>query len=94
MPKCTFSSLLVLAAIDLINSWFIKSFQKSVDVFEWFVVPFIVVAGLTTGMLESVGMGIAASTLIFVHSFHQAGVVKFLANGLTGECVPTSFRSV
>mmetsp|Transcript_13080 Transcript_13080/g.27490 ORF Transcript_13080/g.27490 Transcript_13080/m.27490 type:complete len:1323 (+) Transcript_13080:168-4136(+) len=83
VPKCTFSSLLVLAAIDLVHSWFMKSFQKSVDVFEWFVVPFIVVAGLTTGMLESVGMGIAASTLIFVHSFHQAGVVKFLANGLT-----------
>ena len=71
------------------HSWFIKSFNKSAHVYEWFVVPFIVVASLTTGMLQSVGLGIAMSTLIFVESFHKAGVVKFLANGLTGEFWPS-----
>mmetsp|Transcript_16617 Transcript_16617/g.35906 ORF Transcript_16617/g.35906 Transcript_16617/m.35906 type:complete len:1197 (-) Transcript_16617:138-3728(-) len=81
VPKCTFSSLLVLAAIDLIDSWFIKSYQKSAT--EWVVVPFIVITSLAYGMLQSVGLGLAVSTLIFVASFYRAGVVKFIANGLT-----------
>lgn len=81
VPKCTFSSLLVLAAIDLIHSWFIKSYQKSA--MEWIAVPFIVVSSLAYGMLQSVGLGLGCSTMIFVASFYRAGVVKFLANGLT-----------
>ncbi|KAL7532451.1 hypothetical protein ACHAXR_004636, partial [Thalassiosira sp. AJA248-18] len=81
VPKCTFSSLLVLAAIDLIDSWFIKSYQKSAT--EWVVVPIIVIVSLTSGMLQSVGVGLGASTLVFVASFYRAGVVKFIANGLT-----------
>mmetsp|Transcript_9447 Transcript_9447/g.20438 ORF Transcript_9447/g.20438 Transcript_9447/m.20438 type:complete len:596 (+) Transcript_9447:1310-3097(+) len=81
VPKCTFSSLLVLAAIDLIYSWFVLSFKKSAT--EWVVVPFIVVTSLSFGMLQSVGLGLAASTLVFVASFYRAGVVKFIANGLT-----------
>ena len=81
IPKCTFSSLLVFAAIDLMHSWFIKSYQKSAT--EWVVVPLIVATSLRFGMLGSVGVGLAASTLIFVASFYRAGVVKYIANGLT-----------
>ena len=81
IPKCTFSSLLVLAACDLIDGWFIKSYKKSQH--EWIVVPIIVTTSLTSGMLQSVGLGLAASTLVFVASFYRAGVVKYIANGLT-----------
>jgi len=81
VPKCTFSSLLVFAALDLLNTWFIKSYQKSAT--EWLAVPFIVVISLTFGMLQSVALGLVCSTLIFVGSFQRAGVVKFIANGLT-----------
>lgn len=65
----------------MIDSWFIKSYHKSAN--EWIVVPFIVATSLTSGMLQSIGLGLGASTLIFVASFHRAGVVKFIANGLT-----------
>ena len=81
VPKCTFSSLLVLASIDLIHSWFIKSYEKSA--MEWIAVPLIVITSLAYGMLQSVALGLGASTLIFVASFQRAGVVKFIANGLT-----------
>jgi len=81
VPKCTFSSLLVFAALDLLNTWFVKSYQKSAT--EWLAVPFIVVISLTFGMLQSVALGLVCSTLIFVGSFQRAGVVKFIANGLT-----------
>ncbi len=49
------------------------------------MVPFIVMTSLYFGMLQSVGLGLGASTLIFVASFYRAGVVKikFIANGLT-----------
>ena len=81
IPKCTFSSILVLAAFDMIVDWFINSYKKSA--MEWAVVPLIVVTSLMWGMLQSIAMGLGASTLIFVASFYRAGVVKFIANGLT-----------
>ena len=81
VPKCTFSSLLVMAAIDLITNWFIKSFRKTGS--EWFVIPFIVLSGQMFGVLQSVALGVGISTLMFVSAFYQAGTVKFIANGLT-----------
>jgi len=81
VPKCTFSSLLVMASIDLMNNWFIKSFQKIGS--EWFVIPFIVLSGQMFGVLQSVALGVGISTLVFVSSFYKAGTVKFIANGLT-----------
>jgi MFS superfamily sulfate permease-like transporter len=81
VPKCTFSSLLVMASIDLLTNWFIKSFQKTGS--EWFVIPFIVLASQIFGVLQSVALGVGISTLVFVSSFYQAGTVKYIANGLT-----------
>jgi hypothetical protein len=81
VPKCTFSSLLVMAALDLTNTWFIRSYRKSPE--EWPVVPLIVGTSIVYGSLPSVGIGLCASTLIFVASFQRAGVVKFVASGLT-----------
>lgn len=80
VPKCTFSSLLVMASIDLMNNWFRKSFQKIGS--EWFVIPFIVLSGQMFGVLQSVALGVGISTLVFVSSFYKAGTVKFIANGL------------
>lgn len=80
VPKCTFSSLLVMAAIDLLYSNFIKSHQKIRS--EWFVIPVIVLAGQAFGVLQSVALGVAISTLMFVAAFYRAGTVKFIANGL------------
>ena len=74
-------SLLVMATFDLVHTWFVKSYQKLAT--EWVVFPFIVVAPLTWGMLHSVPLCIGVSTLIFVDSFYHAGVVKFVASGLT-----------
>ncbi|KAL7550719.1 hypothetical protein ACHAWF_013954 [Thalassiosira exigua] len=59
----------------------IKSYQKSAT--EWIAVPVIVVTSLMWGMMQSVALGLGASTLIFVASFFRAGVVKFIANALT-----------
>jgi MFS superfamily sulfate permease-like transporter len=70
-----------MAALDLTNTWFVKSYRKSPE--EWFVVPLIVGTSMVYGSLPSVGIGLCASTLIFVASFQQAGVVKFVASGLT-----------
>jgi len=81
VPKCTFSSLLVMASIDLLTNWFIKSFRKTGS--EWFVIPFIVLSGQMFGVLQSVALGVGISTMIFVSSFYRAGTVKFIANGLT-----------
>jgi len=81
VPKCAFSSLLVMAAIDLLYTNLIKSYQKTGS--EWFVVPIIVLSGQAFGTLPSVAFGVAASTLMFVSSFYKAGTVKFIANGLT-----------
>jgi CRP-like cAMP-binding protein len=39
IPKPAFSSMLVLAFIDMINTWFYKSYFKTKDKFEWMVVP-------------------------------------------------------
>lgn len=81
VPKCTFSSLLVMAALDLTHTWFVRSYAKSPK--EWAVIPLIVGTSLAYGSLPSIGIGLCASTLIFIASFQQAGVVKFVATGLT-----------
>jgi Sulfate permease family len=39
IPKPAFSSMLVLAFIDMINTWFYKSYFKTKDKMEWMVVP-------------------------------------------------------
>ena len=39
IPKPAFSSMLVLCFIDMINTWFYKSFFKTKDKLEWMVVP-------------------------------------------------------
>eukprot|EP00978_Attheya_sp_CCMP212_P022531 scaffold67303_cov47-Attheya_sp.AAC.1 len=81
IPKPAFSSLLVLASLDIIITWFFKSFSKTKQKGEWMVVPIIVVAAFAVGMLMSVALGIACSTFIFVGAFYRTGVVKFVANG-------------
>ncbi|KAL3904187.1 MAG: hypothetical protein SGILL_010164, partial [Bacillariaceae sp.] len=39
IPKPAFSAMLVLAFIDMINTWFYKSWFKTKDKMEWIVVP-------------------------------------------------------
>lgn len=77
------SSLLVMAAIDLINTWFIRSYNKTTQIYEWMVIPFIVILSLLSGMLQALGIGVCISTFIFVAQFYRSGVVKFVATGLT-----------
>lgn len=72
LPK---SSLLVMAAIDLVNTWFIKSYRKITSIYEWAVIPSIVVLSLLSGMLQALGMGVCISTFIFVAQFYRS---KFL----------------
>ena len=74
---------MVLSFLDMINTWCFKSYQKTKDKTEWLVVPVIVVFAFTFGMLQSVFLGIALSTFIFVAAFFRTGVVKFMATGLT-----------
>jgi hypothetical protein len=81
IPKPAFSSLLVLAFIDMIYTWFYKSYFKIKDKSEWLVVPGIVVCAFVLDLLSAVFFGIAFSTFIFVGSFFRSGVVKYVANG-------------
>lgn len=83
IPKPAFSSVLILAFIDIMDGWFVKSFQKTKSKVEWLVNPFIVATAFAVGLLSSVFLGIAVSTFFFVASFYQSGVVKFAANAAT-----------
>jgi MFS superfamily sulfate permease-like transporter len=83
IPKTVFSSLLLLAFIDMISSWFIKSFLTTKEKIEWLVVPLIIVLAFTLNLLQAVFLGIAMSTFLFVASFNRSGVVKYVASGLT-----------
>ena len=78
-----FSSLLSLAFIDIILTWFIKSYFKTKEKMEWLVVPLIVVFAFGIGLLQAVFFGIAVSTFLFVGAFFRSGVVKFAASGLS-----------
>jgi len=83
IPKVTFSSLLVVASMNMIEDWFFKSYSKIKEKGEWAVIPVIVVIAFVLGVLPSVFLGIAISTFIFVAAFQRSGVLKFIANGLT-----------
>lgn len=83
IPKAAFASLLVKAAIDMLDVWFVQSFAKTKEKAEWAVVPLIIVLSFVLGMLQAFAAGVALSTFIFVASFYRSGVVKFIANGLT-----------
>lgn len=82
IPKPAFSSLLVLAFIDMTSTWFIGSYFKTKEKMEWLVVPLIVVLAFVIGLLGAVFLGIAMSTFLFVAAFFRSGVVKYVANGL------------
>lgn len=83
IPKAAFSSLIVLACLDIMITWFFKSYQKTLDKLEWLVVPVIIISAFVVGLLSAVFIGIAASTLLFVAAFFRSGVVKFMASGVT-----------
>jgi ABC-type transporter Mla MlaB component len=83
IPKPAFSSLLVLAVIDMFDVWFIKAYYKTREKEEWLVVPAIVILSFLVGLLGAVFLGIAMSTFLFVASFFRTGVVKYIANGIT-----------
>lgn len=83
IPKTSFSCLIVVSCLDMIMTWFIESYTKTMEKAEWLVVPIIVVCSFVFGLLNSVFVGIAISTFIFVAAFFRSGVVKYLANGLS-----------
>jgi len=83
IPKLVFSSLLVNTFLDLIILFFIRSFLKAKQKWEFLVVPLIIILTQVIGMLLSIAVGVAFSTIIFVASFYRTGVVKFIGNGLT-----------
>jgi hypothetical protein len=82
IPKPAFSSLLILSFIDMMYTWFYKSYFKTKDKVEWLVVPLIVIAAFALDLLTAVFLGIAISTFIFVAAFFRSGVVKYVANGI------------
>lgn len=65
--------MLVLAFIDMIYTWFYKSYFKTKDKSEWLVVPAIVFCAFVFDLLSAVFLGIAFSTFIFVGSFFRSG---------------------
>lgn len=73
IPKPAFSSMLVVSCIDMIYTWFYKSYFKTNDKFEWMVVPAIVLCAFVFDLLTAVFLGIAFSTFIFVGSFNRSG---------------------
>jgi hypothetical protein len=83
LPKLTFSSLLFVSSFEMIEAWFIASYKKTVVKSEWAVTPVIVVCTFLVGSLQSVALGLALSTFIFVGTLNKHGVVKFIATGLS-----------
>jgi hypothetical protein len=53
----------------MLSNWCVNSYFKTEQKLEWFVVPLIVVLAFAFGLLQSVFLGIAISTFIFVASF-------------------------
>lgn len=53
----------------MLSNWCVKSYFKTEQKLEWFVVPLIVVLAFAVGLLQSVFIGIAISTFIFVATF-------------------------
>lgn len=93
IPKPAFSSMLVLSSIDMIWSWFYRSYFRTKDKLEWMVVPSIVVVAFALDLLSAVFIGIAFSTFIFVAAFFRSGVVKYVATGQTiHSTIERSFR--
>ena len=87
LPKITFSSLLFVSSVEMIETWFFNSYKKSATKSEWIVTPIIVVFTFLVGSLQSVALGLAISTFLFVGTLNKHGVVKFIANGLTVHSV-------
>lgn len=76
VPKQAFSSVLILACIDMLLSWCVKSYKRTNDKHEWLVVPLIVLFSFMVGLLSAVFLGLALSTFFFVASFFRTGVGK------------------
>lgn len=81
VPKLAFSCLLSLAFIDIILTWFIRSYFKTRNKVEWLVCPAIVIFAFGVNLLKAVFFGIGLSTFLFVGAFFRSGVVKFAASG-------------
>jgi len=81
VPKPAFSCLLIVAFFDLMYSWFYQSYKKTKNKLEWSVVPLIMIFSYVVGILESIALGVAAATFIFVPSLFKSGIVKFNSNG-------------
>jgi MFS superfamily sulfate permease-like transporter len=81
IPKCVFSSLLVLGAVDTFSIWFIAMYRKTQDLAKWLVV-LIIAGSLFVGFLNAIFIDIALSMFVFVASFLRMGVVKFNSTGL------------
>lgn len=82
IPKPAFSSLMVLAGLDMLRTWLVESYFKTKAKFEWLVAPTLLVLALAIGFLNAVFVGVALSTFLFVGSFYNVGTVKFVGNGL------------
>ena len=65
--------MLVLAFMDMIYTWFYKSYFKTKNKSEWLVVPAIVFCAFMFDLLSAVFLGIAFSTFIFVAAFFRSG---------------------
>lgn len=82
IPKPAFSSLMVLAGLDMLRTWLVESYFKTKAKIEWLVAPTLVVLALAIGFLNAVFVGVALSTFLFVGSFYHVGTVKLVGNGL------------
>eukprot|EP00977_Amphora_coffeiformis_P021592 scaffold9519_cov183-Amphora_coffeaeformis.AAC.8 len=82
IPKPAFSSLMVLAGLDMLRAWLVDSYFKTKAKIEWMVAPTLVVLALGIGFLNAVFVGVALSTFLFVASFYRVGTVRFVGNGL------------
>ncbi len=82
-PRLVFSTLLFISSMDLLNNWFILSYNKTADKREWLIVPILSLCAFVVGVLPAVAFGMAFSTIIFVGTFYKSGVVKFIATGKT-----------
>ena len=82
-PRIVFSTLLFISSMDLLNNWFVLSYNKTADKGEWLIVPILSLFAFVVGVLPAVAFGMALSTMIFVGSFYKSGVVKFIATGMT-----------
>ena len=80
MPVALLSSLLLVLGLSFLIEWVYDSWFK-MPILDYSVVLISLIVIVTKGFLEGVGVGVVASTIIFVYKYSRINTVRDSLNG-------------